>query len=311
MSDLLQNGPVRCFDIGGSKIVAADVNAAGNIDELARTPTPVNSFSEFTGALVEHCPTDSQPIGISIAGIIDPQSNVVKSANIPCISDRRLANELSVQLARPVHIINDANAFALAESSYGKAATHGIVLAIILGTGVGGGIVINGQVLSGQDGTAGEWGHGPACAVRTSTALPIIRCNCGQRGCIDTLGSARGLERLYQHLTNTTLDSFAILQAWENNEPESGKAVDVWLDVVGGALANTVNTIGPSKVAVGGGLANNARLIKALDNEVAERRLATQSTPLLYPAVNGPEQGLLGAAIHLRSSYSKTKSQSQ
>jgi N-acetylglucosamine kinase len=301
---------VRCFDIGGTKIVAADVLASGEIDELGRVDTPINDFDKFCQSLALLCAADSAPISISIAGVIHPTTNKVNSANVPCISGRALTYELSAYLERPVYLINDANAFALAEARLAQAKGHDVVMAVILGTGIGGGIVVNGHILSGADGTAGEWGHGAASAIRTGVELPKIACNCGQLACVDTLGGARGLERLYSHFASSLpgarkasgmADSHSIIMAWLNEEALAVHVIDVWLDVVGSALAAAVNLLGTSIVAVGGGLANSKPLIESLDKEVRDRCLASFPAPLLYSAVSGPEQGLAGAAIHARS----------
>jgi N-acetylglucosamine kinase len=221
-----------------------------------------------------------------------------------------LSFELSAYLERPVYVINDANAFALAEARLGQAKGHDVVLAVILGTGIGGGIVVNGHILCGADGTAGEWGHSAASAIRTGVELPKFACNCGQLACLDTFGGARGLERLYSYFGSSSLDtieasvsadSHSIIKAWLNKEPLAVQVIDVWLDVVGSALAAAVNLLGTSVVPVGGGLANSKPLIEALDKEVRNRCLASFPLPLLYSAVSGPEQGLVGAAIHAQS----------
>ncbi len=289
---------MRCFDIGGSKIVVADVSESGVIVERARLPTITDNFNRFTHSIAEWCPPNSEPISLSLAAVIHPQTGVATSANIPCLTGRKLAAELSEQLQRPVHIINDADAFALAEASLGQAKSHSVVFAIILGTGVGGGIVIDGHVLDGYQGTTGEWGHGPAATVRTGAAIPVLPCQCGQTGCIDTLGGARGLEVLHRHVSGVNLDSLSILQAWLAHDKHALQTVDIWLDIVGGALGSVINVLGPSIVPVGGGLANCVPLIEALDHEVCQRCLGDIQRGLLYPTPAGPEQGLIGAALH-------------
>lgn len=291
----------RCFDIGGTKIVAADVTMEGSCFERTRVPTPTNSFTDFLQLLKAHCPDNTAPIGISVAGVIQPETGLINCANIPCLSGKLLGAELSHALNREVYVVNDANAFVLAEATFGKACNHDLVLAIILGTGVGGSIVINGRLLNSRVGTTGEWGHGPASTARTGASLPQLNCQCGQKQCIDALGSARGLERLYSHICAAHLNCEQVIEAWINGDESASSAVDVWLDIVGGALASIVNFLGPSIVIVGGGLANSEKLIDALDQEVGSRRLASHLPPLLHAAVNGPEQGLLGAAIHCHS----------
>ncbi len=293
---------LRCFDIGGSKIVAADVSAHGRITGIVRDVTPRSDFSKFCSALNALSPADGTAISISIAGVIHQDTGVITCANIPCLSGRALATDLQKALGRRVTLINDADAFALAQSVYGGAQSHPVVLAIILGTGIGGGVVIDGRVLKSPDGGTGEWGHGPASTVRTGYSLPAVLCNCGQHNCVDVFGGARGLERLHQQITSTHASSIEILKAWQAGDSLAGQTVDVWLDIVGGALASVVNLLGPSVVPVGGGLAGNDSLISALDREVNSRRLVSRASPLLYAAVSGPEQGLLGAAVHARGS---------
>lgn len=293
-----------CFDIGGSKIVAAWVDDQGRITPTARQATPVDDEAAFHQALRDLCPSGDEPVGIAIAGVIDPETGRLTSANIPCLSGSQLARRLEPLLNRRVLLINDADAFALAEANLGKARGQAVVLAVILGTGIGGAIVLNGRLHVGKGGLAGEWGHGAAHAVRTGETLPVLPCLCGQRGCVDTLGGARGLERLYQHLHAQELDSVSIVAHWQQGDDRACRAVDVWLDVVGGALAAAVNIIGPSIVPVGGGLASSEALVSALDREVRKRSLSACET-LLYPAVSGPEQGLAGAALMVRQTLSR------
>jgi len=288
----------RCFDIGGTKIVAADVTMDGKIYEIARVPTPTDSFTDFQQLLHDQCPDSSLPIGIAIAGVIEPDTGLINSANIPCLSGKKLSAELSDSLNREVYVVNDANAFALAQATFGKACNHNITLAIILGTGVGGGIVAKGKLLDGFGGTTGEWGHGPASTARTGAKLPSVHCQCGQMQCLDALGSARGLERLYTQICSEELACESVIEAWKNGNAPASEAVNVWLDIVGGALSGVVNFLGPSIVVVGGGLANAESLIRSLDQEIRSRCLANYKSPLLHTAVSGPEQGLLGAAIY-------------
>jgi len=294
---------MRCFDIGGTKIVCADVSECGTITELARVPTPTHSYDAFVGELSKLCADNSkiEAIGISIAGTINADTQVISSANIACVSGKPLASELSEALSHKVHVINDANAFGLAQARLGKAKNHEVVLALILGTGVGGSIIIDGSIVNGRHGTAGEWGHGPATAARTGFALPTIRCECGQPNCLDVIGSARGIELLYKQLTSNELTCPQVIALWQSGDEQASEVADVWLDVVGGALANIVNFLEPSIVAVGGGLANAVPLITALDAEVSLRRMEANQTGLLYCATSGPEQGLLGAALYCQT----------
>ena len=132
-----------------------------------------------------------------------PIRGTIKAANIPCIDGLPLAALLTDRLGRPVIIGNDADCFALAEAVLGAGKSHRIVFGAILGTGVGGGLVIDGRLVTGRGGYAGEWGHAPVAATRVGTPpveLPRFACGCGLHGCVNTLGGARGMERLHAHL---------------------------------------------------------------------------------------------------------------
>ena len=290
---------VIAFDIGGTKIAAARVGADMTASEIGRVPTPVRDYDAFCAAIAELAGAGDEPIGISIAGVVDPRDGRLTVANIPCADGKPLAADLEASLGRRVRVLNDAKAFALAEATVGLGKGHASVFAVIIGTGIGGAFVLNGRLVMGSTGSAGEWGHGPAAATRTGATLPIVRCGCGQPGCVDTLGGARGLERLHRHLTDIEADSPTILAAWQQGEPDAVRTLDVYLDVVGGALANTVNILDPDFVPIGGGLARNAALIAAIDAEVRSRTLGQRATALCVPTETGPEKGLIGAAIHV------------
>jgi N-acetylglucosamine kinase len=202
-------------------------------------------------------------------------------------------------LGLPVWIANDADCFALAEARAGAGRGHATVFGIILGTGVGGGLVFDGRLLTGPGGFAGEWGHGPAAAAFAGTppvAIPRLPCGCGQTGCLDTVGGARGMERLHLLLHGQRAPSTMIVTDWLAGEPDAVRTVDCFVDLLAGPLAMLVNTLGASVLPVGGGLAKCAPLIARLDEAVRARMLRRTDAPLLVPGQSGAEPGLLGAA---------------
>ena len=282
---------ISAFDIGGSKIAAARVSAALGVDALAISPTPAADYAAFCRQVAALVPADTDAVSLSIAGVIDPDAGRI-------LAGQPLADDLEGALGRPVFLVNDANAFALGEATLGTGEGHDPVFAVILGTGVGGAIVIGGRILQGIGGTAGEWGHGPAAAVRTGRRLPAWRCGCGQTGCVDVFGGGPGLERLHQDLCGRTATSREILAAWVAGNADAADTVDLYLDIVGGALANAVNLVGPSIVPMGGGLSRNERLVGALEREVRSRVLTPGKAPPLKPAVSMSESALIGAAVH-------------
>ena len=288
---------ITAFDIGGSKIAAARISPNLDVDPLATVPTPAHDYAAFCRQVAGLVPADTAAVSLSIAGVVDRDTGKVVTANIPCLAGRSLADDLAGALGRPVFLVNDANAFALGEATLGTGEGHDPIFAVILGTGVGGAIVIGGKVLEGTGGLAGEWGHGPAAAVRTGRRLPAWRCGCGQIGCVDVFGGGPGLQRLHQDLCGRTATSREILAAWKAGNPDAMGTVDLYLDILGGALANVVNILGPSIVPMGGGLSRNRHLVEALEREVASRVLNPEKAPRLKATTSMSESALIGAAV--------------
>lgn len=295
---------IACFDIGGSAIKAAAAHAHDDVRPLPKVPTPLSDFDAFAatiGELADQSGADqSQLIAISIAGVVDAETGRITCANIPCIDGRALAADLKEKLGRPVLIANDADCFALSEATVGAGVGHRIVFGVIIGTGVGGGLIINGNIHEGAGGFAGEWGHGPVSATSAGNppaSIPRFACGCGQIGCIDTVGAARGLERLHLHLHQAALSSTEIIEAWENGEATAARTIDCYVDIVSAPLAMTINIVGASIVPVGGGLANCIPLVELLDKAVRRRILYKTDRPLVVPAKLKVEPGLVGAGI--------------
>jgi N-acetylglucosamine kinase len=295
---------INCLDIGGSGIKGAVATSPTALRPLGRVRTPLDDFGAFTDAIRQVLALSPAPDGsvvsIAITGVVDPATGVIKCANIPCIDGRRLAADLVARLGRPVVIGNDADLFALAEARAGAGQGHAIVFGVILGTGVGGGLVIDGKLVTGAGGYAGEWGHAPVAASRVfepPVELPRLACGCGQVGCVDTLGGARGLERLHRHFTGQARNSVEIVAAWEAGEPAASRTIDAYMEIVAAPLALVVNVVGAGSVPVGGGLAKSRALLERLDREVRARILRKTTAPLVIAAALEVEPGLVGAAI--------------
>lgn len=295
---------ITCLDIGGSGIKGGLARSAADIASLARVRTPLDDFEAFVAAIREvlafsPAPPDSM-VAISITGVIDPATGIIKVANIPCADGRPLARDLSERLGRPVVIGNDADLFALAEAVAGTGRGHRIVFGAILGTGVGGGLVIDGKLVTGAGGYAGEWGHAPIAATRVGNPpieIPRYACGCGQIGCVDTVGAARGMERLHKHLSGQDRNSVEIVDAWQAGNAAATKTMDIFFEIVAAPLALVVNVVGASIVPMGGGLAKSAALVERLDREVRARILRKTDAPLVVQGTLSVEPGLIGAAI--------------
>ncbi|NVD39980.1 ROK family protein [Ensifer sp. HO-A22] len=293
---------ITCFDIGGSTIKSAYALSSDEIEIIDRVPTPLDDFDAFASVIAERVTSRGQGAlgaSISIAGVVDPASGRLKCANIPCIDGRPIALDLERVIGVPVRIANDADCFALAEATGGAGKGHRNVFGVILGTGVGGGLVIDGRIVAGAGGYAGEWGHGTALQTRVGrppVEVPHFACGCGHWGCLDTVGGARGMERLHDFLCEEALASTDIIDRWRDGEAKASRTIDVYIELVSVPLALTLNIIGASIVPVGGGLANVPELIEALDREVRGRTLHRAADPLLVRAALTTEPGLLGAA---------------
>ncbi|KQS65596.1 N-acetylglucosamine kinase [Rhizobium sp. Leaf371] len=294
---------IVCFDIGGSAIKGAVATSPDDIRPLTRRPTPLHDFDAFVAALEDafaEAGIRPERIALSIAGVVDPETQAITVANIPCLDQRPLARDLGNRLQMPVLIANDADCFALAEAGLGAGRGHRIVFGVILGTGVGGGLVANGRLINGQGGFAGEWGHGPAVAATAGNppvAIPAFACGCGQSGCVDTIGAARGMERLHQALHKETLPSHDITARWQAGDPDAARTIEVLVDLVSSPLALAINITGATIVPVGGGLSGVTSLIEAIDRTVRTRILRKFDRPLVVPGECRIEPGLIGAAL--------------
>lgn len=294
---------IVCFDIGGSAIKGAITHSPDRIFPLPRRVTPLTDFRRFVEAMesvLDEAGGLPERVAISITGVIDPETRRIKCANIPCIDGRELVAELEAALHLPVVIANDADCFALAEAGVGAGRGHRIVFGAILGTGVGGGLVIDGRLINSDGGFAGEWGHGPAVAAEAGhppIAIPPFPCGCGQSRCADTIGGARGLERLHETVHGKVLSSHDIIDAWLVGNVEAARTIDVFVDMVSSPLALVINITGATIVPVGGGLSNAEALLGEIDRTVRERILRRFDRPLVVRGECRVEPGLIGAAL--------------
>ncbi|MET0747328.1 MAG: ROK family protein [Rhizobium sp.] len=291
------------FDIGGSAIKGGFAHSETEITPLPRRATPGQDFEAFVAVLrdiIAEAPEKPEGLALSIAGVVDPDSQALTCANIPCIHGRQLAADLEAAFGLPVLIANDADCFAMAEAISGAGRGHRIVFGAILGTGVGGGLVADGRLVNASGGFAGEWGHGPiiaAFAGAPPVAIPAYACGCGQVRCVDTIGGARGMERLHLLLHERAMASEEIIGHWLAGDAAATATLDVYVDLVAPPLALTINITGATIVPVGGGLSNVAPLLARLDLAVRSRILRKFDRPLIVPSQCRIEPGLIGAAL--------------
>jgi N-acetylglucosamine kinase len=294
-----------CADVGGSFIDIAVVDENASIQHRKKIPTPTGDWDAFVGVFADFQSDfadqlrGDDPISIAFAGLAAPDTGIMTSANIECIHGRPLARDLAAALGRPVFVINDADAFVLAEAVMGVAQGHRRVFGLILGTGVGGGLIEDGRIVTGPSGIGGEWGHGQIMipTPKAPDAVPVFECGCGRKGCLDTIGGARGLERLHQFLHDRTAKSSHITASWEAGDAMATATIDYFCDILAGSLAMILNTYPATVVPVGGGLSNSAALIRELDQRVRRDMLDAPAHPILVATLLGGNAGLLGAAL--------------
>lgn len=294
---------IVCFDIGGTTIKGAIAYAPDDIRPVPRIPTPKTSFEDFAAGLksvIDNSGGTPACVSLSIAGVVDADTGRATVANIPSIHGRALKDELEQALGLPVIVSNDADCFVMAESEIGSGRGHRVVFGVILGTGVGGGLVIDGRLINSEGGFAGEWGHGPVAATRAGNPpveLPRFECGCGLTGCVDAIGSARGMEKLHMHLHRQDMTSEEIIAAWLGGNPDAARTIDILVDILASPLAMVINVTGATIVPVGGGLSNSRELLATLDEAVRARILRRFARPLVVPAICRIEPGLIGSAV--------------
>lgn len=291
------------FDIGGTTMKGGYARALNDIQVLERVPTPAHDFDAFVGvirAALAAAPEPVSAVACAIPGIIEPGSGLGIVANVPCLTGRPVATDLKAALGLPVILANDADCFALAEVAVGAGRGHRVVFGIILGTGVGGGLVIDGRLINANGGFAGEWGHGPVAARLAGDPvieIPRYPCGCGLAGCLDVTISARGMERLHLTATGREASSLDIIAAWDAGDAEAAHTIALWVEIAAAPLAMLVNTTAADIVPVGGGLGNSAALIAALDAATRALTMRRFDRPLVVPALCQVEPGLVGAAV--------------
>lgn len=246
------------IDLGGTKTECLALGAGGEILLRRREPTArdyAGSLAQIT-AMVRAAETElgeTAHVGIGHPGSSNPSTGLMRNANSTWLNGKPFASDISAALGRDVRCANDADCFALSEATDGAGAGHRVVFGVILGTGVGGGIVVDGRLLDGAQGIAGEWGHNPLPGPSEAES-PGPECWCGKQGCIETWLSGPGLRR--DHLATNGQDLVAeeIVAAALSGEAAAAGALDRYVDRLARSLAGVINLIDPDIVVLGGGL---------------------------------------------------------
>jgi fructokinase len=289
------------IDLGGTKIELAALDRDGTILLRRRIPTPGGDYARIIGAvtaLVESAESTlgrRGTVGIGIPGALSPATGLVKNANSTCLIGRPFDRDVIAALRRPVRFANDANCFALSEATDGAAAGASVVFGTILGTGVGGGIVVAERVLTGINAIAGEWGHSPL-PWPGDDERPGPRCYCGKQGCIESFLSGPGLALDHHQATGETIEGTAIAAAAAAGDSRAEATLARYEDRLARALATVINLLDPEVIVLGGGLSGITRLYEAVPRRWAAYVFSDTVATRLVPPRHGDSSGVRGAA---------------
>ena len=291
------------IDLGGTKIEALALSPSGEERLRVRAPTPRGDYEATLDAivsLVNACAdglaaSEIAGVGVGIPGSLSPRTGLVRNANSTWLNGRLLHRDLQARLQRPAVIENDANCFALSEAADGAGQGCRAVFGVILGTGVGGGLVINGRSQLGHNAIGGEWGHNPL-PWPDPQEYPGPVCYCGKRGCIETFLCGPALQRQYRDLSGEELDAKAIAEKAASGEFAAQTAFAAYTRRLAKALATVINVVDPDIIVFGGGLSNISVLMDGAAAQLPEWVFSDCfSTPLKLNKW-GDSSGVRGAA---------------
>ena len=286
------------IDLGGSKIEGICLDDTGHEVDRQRVPTPRDDYDATLTAITDLVsqldPEGQTSVGVGMPGAIDPTTGLIKNANSTWLIDHPLDQDLSNLLGRPVRLQNDANCFALSEATDGAGKDADVVFGVILGTGVGGGLVVHGRVLTGPNAIAGEWGHNALPWPNPAEDEPPRPCYCGLQSCIETYLSGPALEAEYEALSGNRLT--ATEMATQSDNPIAEGCLARYESRLARGLAHVVNVVDPDVIVLGGGLSKLDRLYQNVPQYWTQWVMSDQVATKLLPNKHGDSSGVRGAA---------------
>ncbi len=294
--------PLRIgLDLGGTKIEAIVMGPRGEILRRVRRSTPGHDYAAILGRVgdlvreLEAGGAGPLPVGIGLPGAISSVTGGIKNANTVSLNGRPFLEDIEALLARPVRLANDADCFALSEARDGAGAGAGSVFGVIIGTGTGGGIVINGELLRGANAITGEWGHNPL-PWATPADAPAPPCYCGHDGCIETYLSGPGFSRDFREQTGLSLSPAEIVAAAQGGDEDAGKALERYLQRLSRALASVINILDPEVIVLGGGMSNIDAIYRRVPQMWRDHVFSDRVDTRLRRPRYGDSSGVRGAA---------------
>jgi len=289
------------IDLGGTKIEAIAIEADGSVLRRIRVNTPAGDY-QATLMTIHQLVRDLEAelgaqgsVGVATPGAISPSTGLLKNSNSTCLNGKPLDRDLADVLERPLRMANDADCFALSEAADGAARGAGTVFGVILGTGTGGGIVVQGQLLSGPNAIAGEWGHNPLPWPRDDER-PGPTCYCGKQGCIETFLSGPGLALDHERQYAQELSARQIAERTTREDPQCLATLARYEDRLARALASVINILDPDVIVLGGGVSNIERLYQQVPTLWSAYVFSDDVKTRLVRARHGDSSGVRGAA---------------
>lgn len=290
------------LDIGGTKIEAQLLDDRGQCLKKHRIATPNQQYCEFLNsvtALVTQYRTEfnhSFSVGIGLPGAISPDTGRIKNSNILILNGQDLRADLEQRLGQTVALANDADCFALSEAVDGAGKDGRTVFGVIIGTGCGGGVVVNKQLLSGPNAIAGEWGHNPLPGHSPEQDGPAQPCYCGRNNCLERFVSGTGFTTRFNQRYDTQLTAAEIIAAKENGDIKAEEHYQHLVNALARSLGSVINVIDPHVIVLGGGLSNVDSLYRDLPAALLPYIFSDRCNTWIVKAKHGDSSGVRGAA---------------
>ncbi len=289
------------IDLGGTKIEGIALDEKGEVLIRHRIDTPAGDYEQTLNAIagivgfIEQHTGKTGTVGIGTPGAISPATGLLRNSNSVCMNGRTVKQDLEQKLQREVRMTNDANCFALSEATDGAAKGAEVVFGVIIGTGTGAGVVVNGHVLTGPNAIAGEWGHNPL-PWPNQDELPGPPCYCGKQGCIETFLSGPGFSAAYEQQTGHCRSAKDIVALATQGDREAERCLQQYEDRLARALAHVINILDPDVVVLGGGMSNIARLYERVPRIWGRYVFSDVVNTRLVAPMYGDSSGVRGAA---------------
>jgi fructokinase len=296
------------IDLGGTKTELIVLRSDGHTALRERLATPAHSYDAILETIVTlvdqaqlRLNVQAQALGVGAPGTPFGPEGRLKNANTTCLINQRLADDLSARLSIPVVVENDANCLVLSEATDGAGAGATMVFGVILGTGVGGGLAVNGQLLNGPNRITGEWGHNPLPRWfgMHASALTPRDCYCGLQDCIETYLSGSGLKQTYLQICDSpelACDAQSIARAASAGDRAATAALSCYFDALSQSLATVINVVDPDAIVLAGGLSQLPGLIPAVEQRLTQHVFGQDMQTRLLLAKHGDSSGVRGAA---------------